>query len=218
MNRKSFMSRLIKLLVALLTAYPPVLRALAGVLLTILLLTPHPISAGDNQWSTQGPYGGPIRSVAIDPTNTDILYAGTTGGGAFKSTDAGANWTAIGPENWSRFSISVVIDPATPTTLHTGWSTSTDGGANWVNAASGASSPVVIDPTNTNILYGNGGGGIEKSIDGGANYVTVLARSEPGLALALDPTTPTTVYASLGWEPCHQGSTSFLFKTTNGGV
>jgi hypothetical protein len=34
-------------------------------------------------------------SVAVDPTNPDILYAGTVGYGAHRSTDGGQNWQAI---------------------------------------------------------------------------------------------------------------------------
>jgi hypothetical protein len=37
------------------------------------------------KWKSIGPEGGNVRSIAIDPSNSSILYAGTYGGGVFKS-------------------------------------------------------------------------------------------------------------------------------------
>lgn len=36
-----------------------------------------------------------IRALAMDPKNTQTLYAGTNGSGLYRSTDAGATWTAV---------------------------------------------------------------------------------------------------------------------------
>ena len=36
-----------------------------------------------------GPEGGNIKALAINPVNTNTLYAGTGGGGVFKSTNGG---------------------------------------------------------------------------------------------------------------------------------
>jgi hypothetical protein len=41
------------------------------------------------KWIGIGPYGGSISSLAIHPVNTRTIYAGTDGGGIFKSTDGG---------------------------------------------------------------------------------------------------------------------------------
>lgn len=50
--------------------------------------------AGVNVWTTNGPYGGRITSLAIDPQTPSTLYAGT--GGVFKSADGGTTWVNIG--------------------------------------------------------------------------------------------------------------------------
>jgi len=42
-----------------------------------------------------GLYGGDIYSFAFDPANTQIVYAGTWGGGVYKSIDGGINWAQI---------------------------------------------------------------------------------------------------------------------------
>jgi hypothetical protein len=40
-------------------------------------------------WASIGPEGGVILTLAIDPATPTTLYAGTNGGGAFKSTNRG---------------------------------------------------------------------------------------------------------------------------------
>ena len=47
------------------------------------------VFAGINVWTSNGPEGGRIRALAIDPVTPDTLYAGTEGGGLFKSTNGG---------------------------------------------------------------------------------------------------------------------------------
>src|SRR5437867_11422272 len=74
-----------------------------------------------------------ISALAIDPLTPTTLYAWTNGGGLFKSTDGGANWSATGLTNISGRALA--IDPITPTTLYAGADggvfKSTDGGARW---------------------------------------------------------------------------------------
>src|SRR5439155_27174535 len=52
-------------------------------------------TAGVNTWTTTGPAAGRAQSLAVDPVTTTIIYAGTDGGGIFRSTNGGASWTAI---------------------------------------------------------------------------------------------------------------------------
>jgi hypothetical protein len=53
----------------------------------------------------------------MDPTAPNTLYAGTSGGGVFKSTDGGANWSAAnsGLTNLSIYSLAI-----NPTMLYAG--------------------------------------------------------------------------------------------------
>src|SRR5262245_58128920 len=72
-------------------------------------------------WTSNGPVGGNGMAVAIDPTTPTTLYAGTNGGGFFKSTDGGTTWSAIneGVANVGAFNVQrIVVDPATPTRVH----------------------------------------------------------------------------------------------------
>src|SRR3989442_1489791 len=116
-----------------------------GVLLGASLVTSSMTAEGGiNSWtSTNGPNGGSIRALAVDPVTPATLYAGTGGGGVFKSTDGGGGWTAAntglcncGPDPDYSYVPALAIDPQTPTTLYAGTSgsgvfKSTDGGASW---------------------------------------------------------------------------------------
>lgn len=66
----------------------------AGALLATCFLFSAPATAA--QWSYLGPYGTSVRSLAADPTDSDILYAGTVSTGVFVSRDGGANWSPTG--------------------------------------------------------------------------------------------------------------------------
>ncbi len=54
-------------------------------------------SDGGRTWQAinQGLATVNIRALAMDPQNTQTLYAGTNGSGLYRSTDAGATWTAV---------------------------------------------------------------------------------------------------------------------------
>lgn len=75
-----------------------------------------------------------ILSLAIDPTNAQILYAG----GAtelFKSTDGAQQWRAIGQALAGQSVFALLVDPQTPQTIYAGATNglyqSTDGGNAW---------------------------------------------------------------------------------------
>ena len=58
--------------------------------IALILFIPITLSA---QWvQTSGPSGGNIRALAISDSN---LFAGTTGGGVYLSTNNGIDWNAV---------------------------------------------------------------------------------------------------------------------------
>ena len=76
--------------------------------------------AGAGVWTSGGPYGGTTVALAINPSNPTTLYAGTDGGGVFKSTDSGGNWAA---ENTGLTNLRVralAIDPGVLGTVYAG--------------------------------------------------------------------------------------------------
>ena len=99
-------------------------------------------SAGVNTWTTNGPEGGQIRALAIDPATPATLYAGTFGGGVFKSTNGGGSWTAINTGLTSNFANALAIAPSAPATLYAGTVgggvfKSTNGGGSWTAVNTG---------------------------------------------------------------------------------
>ena len=70
---------------------------LAGLILLAGIILPAASLAGTNTWTTNGPSGGEVLSLALSPNfaSDSTLFAGTWGGGVFKSTDRGSNWSAV---------------------------------------------------------------------------------------------------------------------------
>ena len=70
------------------------------VLLAIAVVVPSASQAA--QWSSLGPEGGDVRSLAYDPANPDHIILGTSTGVLFVSNDAGHSWTRfahLGPND-----------------------------------------------------------------------------------------------------------------------
>ncbi|MCP3960309.1 MAG: hypothetical protein GY719_20900 [bacterium] len=160
----------------------------------VLALSGGAADAGLDEWTAEGPMGGSISALAIDPQTPTTIYAGTgtgssgTGIGVFKSVDGGATWSAASGGLTDRTILNLVIDPQNPTTLYAGTALpdglfkSTDGGDTWSAASGGLFLPLLAGKTSP---------------------------PSPGVvALAIDPQTPTTLYA---------GADAGVYKTTDGG-
>ena len=61
-----------------------------------------------------------VYALAINPQTPDTLYAGTDGGGVFKSTNGGTNWTAMNTGLTNTNVHALAINPQTPETLYAG--------------------------------------------------------------------------------------------------
>lgn len=151
-------------------------------------------------WNSVGPrnIGGRVRSIAIDPTNHNVIYAGSVSGGIWKSTNAGASWAALTDFSPNLVIGCIAIDPSNSSIIYAGTGEgyfnvdalrgigilkSTDAGASWSVLTNfvNASAPyyyyfinkIVIRPDNPDILFAastGGGAGIWKSTDAGANW------------------------------------------------
>jgi photosystem II stability/assembly factor-like uncharacterized protein len=149
-----------------------------------------------------------VRSLLIDFTNPNILYAYTARAGGcspsdnllFKSTDGGATWSdGASPPMSGCFTVAETEGESGLLTVQT-------------------ASQMVMDPTDPNTLYLGaeyieGGLGLFKSTDGGANWNNPVFDCCD--ALVIDPSTPATVYGgSSGWWATPSG----VFKSTDGGA
>src|SRR5262249_9030948 len=148
--------------------------------------------------------GKTIYTLAIDPSNPAIIYAGTTSDGPYKSVDGGTSWT---PANQGLHSLinALVIDPSQPATLFaaalSGTYRTQDAGPHWsLVGPFGQTDGVVVDPTNSAIVYAasNSPNPLHKSLDGGATW----SEAEQGITdtyltdLAIDPSNPAVLYTT----------------------
>ena len=149
-----------------------------------------------------------IVSLAIAPTTpTATFYAGTYGGGVFKSINEGGTWNAVNSGLASTNVRALAIDPVTPTSLYAGTFggvfKSSNGGITWSKVNSGLTSTDILalaiaptTPTAT-VYAGTSGGGVFQSTDGGASWAAVGGLADAlktVFSLAIDPVTG-TVYA-----------------------
>jgi photosystem II stability/assembly factor-like uncharacterized protein len=64
--------------------------------------------------------GSNMTAIVIDPANSNILYAGTAGGGVFKSSDGGANWSGFN-DGLANLDVRVLaVAPGSRHTLYAG--------------------------------------------------------------------------------------------------
>lgn len=175
-----------------------------------------------------------VSAIAIDFTNTDILYIGTGDGdasdtysnGVLKSTDGGITWQATGL-SWSltqsRTISKLLIDPANHLVLYAatnnGIYKTTDGGATWNNVKAGGYKDMEFRPGNSQALY-ICGTAFYKTEDGGATWAQITTGLAPAanvnrLALAVTPADSNYVYVTAG----DAGSSGFfgMYRSTDRG-
>jgi len=186
-------------------------------LLGAVLALAAPRPAACDVWVGNGPDGGVIRALVLDPTDPDVVYAGTASGGVFKSTDAGATWGAHRTGLTNRSITALAVDPTTPSTVYAGTDgggvfKSTDAGSTWSAANTGLRvsfvTALVHDPVTAGTVYAGTQVGLFKSTDGGGRW-RATALDTWARALAIDPASPSTVYAGMDGGG--------VFKSTDGG-
>lgn len=158
-------------------------------------------------WSSNGPSGGLIQALAVDPTDPAKLYAGTSSGGFFRSVNAGFSWSAIntGIASPSSFVMTgVAVNPLNPARVYGTRQSgaqgfvfrSTDGGATWNQIQFDAAANDVAtgrDPFRPDTVY-YAGQALYRSINGGDNWF-VVSTTGPYYCVVVDPILPTTLYA-----------------------
>jgi uncharacterized repeat protein (TIGR01451 family) len=182
-------------------------------------------------WQLVGPsnIGGRVVDLVVDSSHADTIYIAASGGGIWKSTDAGATytpaWPAANVQNMgalARASDGTLwagtgeANPSGGGITYTGDGVykSTDGGQTWQNmglTGSAAIGRIVVNPQNANevwvaaagwISYSAAQRGIYHTLDGGRNWTLALAppnATTGGIDIALAPGNPNRIYAAL-WD------------------
>lgn len=150
----------------------------SGIGIFICALTVVAVSVTRELFAGKGPFEGQVESLAIDPNNPQTIYAGTYGGGVFKTIDGGASWLQTSLTN--RRVRVVAMDPNNSNVLYAGTRfggifKSLDAGGSWSQMNEGLTNLDVrgigVDPNNSNTVYaGTDAGGVFKSTTGGANW------------------------------------------------
>ncbi len=160
------------------------------------------------QWTNLGPgnVGGRTRALVVNPSNPNVMYAGGVAGGVWKTTTAGASWTAMADLLPNIAVNSLAIDPSNPNVIYAGTGEgyfnddsvrgagifkSTDEGANWSYLTSTNTSDfhyvndIVVSPTNNQRIYAGTGTGVWRSTNGGTTWTRVLNPGVTGGCLDL---------------------------------
>jgi photosystem II stability/assembly factor-like uncharacterized protein len=183
---------------------------------------------GAQTWTPiyQPPAG--FSALVVDPLIPGVIF-GAGSSGIIRSTDGGSNWILLMSGLHAIQILSIAIDPQHSGTLYAGnyaatgnsevYKTSNSGGT-WDHAAGLASyltSALIVDSSDSNIVYAGTDVGIFKSVDGGNNWTAMnVGLAPPGQItdvnlLVTDPQHPNTIYAA---TPDRRG----LFKSTDGAV
>jgi photosystem II stability/assembly factor-like uncharacterized protein len=194
-----------------------------------------------NTWSSLGPQNlaGRMKTIAFDPTNPEIVYAGAASGGVFKSVDGGKNWVAVMDQAPSIPVGSIAIDHnntsivfagtgepvmeisrvrSAPSYYGVGVMKSTDAGASWSSLAWPTKSSAIfrlqLHPASSDTLLAATRTNLLKSTNGGKNWNSnVLSGVVTDVCYKVG--NPSVVFAAIGNDD--GGSSNGVYRSNAGG-
>ncbi|HPG05652.1 MAG TPA: glycosyl hydrolase [Saprospiraceae bacterium] len=163
---------------------------------------PAPITQYDQklfdaiQWREVGPFrGGRSATVTGVPGKPDLYYFGATGGGVWRTTDAGETWDNISDGFFGGSIGSVSVSESDPNVIYVG------GGENTVRG---------------NVSYGYGAW---KSVDAGKTWTHIgLDNSRHISRIRIHPTDPNIAWAAVMGDLYKSNDDRGVYKTTDGGM
>lgn len=173
-------------------------------------------------WTPRGPVnvGGRTRSILIDPDDPthSTWYAGTAGGGIWKTEDAGQSWIDLTPELPNLSTVALSMAESNHDVIFAGTGEgfggvgmitgdgifkSEDRGASWNRIESTKHedfyyiNDILVDPADENELLVATNRGIYHTTDGGASWDTVYKKGYRVQDLVRNPKRPSTIYAAV---------------------
>jgi photosystem II stability/assembly factor-like uncharacterized protein len=178
-----------------------------------------------NDWRANGPPGGDVRSLVVDPSNPDRFYLGTLDAQIYTSADAGKSWELLYNFNKPKLFVDhIIVDPRDSKTLYVaahrhkeagGFFKSVDGGRKWRESPelkNEALHSLTQSDSNPNVMITGTFNGVFRSDNSGDSWTQLPTYNTPGLvhveSLAIDPRTANTIYAGTWYLP---------YKSTDGG-
>ncbi len=198
------------------------------------------------QWEFIGPVnvGGRVVDLEFNPLDPNIIYAGFSTGGVFKSTDMGGSWFPVFDDQAVLTVGDITIDPLNPDIIYVGTGEangghnnfpgggvykSTDAGSSWnyIGLYETVSiGRILVHPVNTDIVYlaavgsyfsPNPERGLYKSTDGGAtwNQSLFVSDSTGAIDIIMDPSNPDNMMVGM-WERVRRPTSSHLYGPSSG--
>lgn len=173
-----------------------------------------------------------VSGIAIDPTNSDVIYIATGDDdagdsysvGVMKSTDGGLTWntTGLNEGNSPGAMNEIFIDPTDNETL---WVATTsgifktiNGGDTWVNKRTGNFDDLELKPEDSSVLYAATGNVVYKSTNGGENWSSITSGMLSGsarLEIDVTPANPEVLYI---FTTDFTYTTGKIYKSSNAGA
>lgn len=181
---------------------------------------------GSMSYRLIGPFrGGRSCTVTGIKGNSNVYYMGSTGGGVWKTTNAGNTWKNISDGFFGGSIGAVAVSESDPNVIYVGGGEETvrgntsfgygvwkseDAGTSWKSIGldkTRFTGRIRIHPTNPDVVYVASMGnifaphpdrGVFKSVDGGKNWKKVLFVNDTvgAVDLCLDPNNPRIIYAT----------------------
>lgn len=192
-----------------------------------------------SDWQPLGPFShknkgswssgqGRVNITVVDPSNPNTIFIGSPNGGLWKSTDHGSSWINL-TDTLPTIGISgIAVDYANSNIVYistgdedgsdsytSGIYKSLDGGFSWTKLSYpyspfSLSGEILINPTDSKMLWVVGNNGLYKTIDGGATWTRKLTSTCK--EIRLNPKNPNTVFVLE-----RVGTKSSILKSTNAG-
>ena len=179
------------------------------------------------EWTVQGPgnIGARINTIAVHPTNANVIYVGFARGGVWKTTDGGENWEPIFDDQLFLAIGDIEIDPNDPEIIYVGTGDpnisgypfvgngvykSTDAGTTWTHLGltdTRITSRILVSPDDPERLYVGTMGipfeptderGLYRSLDGGVTWEQSLFVTDTAgvIDIVMHPENPDILYAA----------------------
>ena len=188
-----------------------------------------------DDWRSNGPPGGDVRSLVVDPSNADRFYFGTLDGQMYTSGDAGRTWQFLYNFNRPRLFVDhILVDPRDSRVLFVaahrhkeagGFFKSIDGGHHWRESPelrNEALHSLTQAEANPDVLIAGTFNGIFRSDNAGDTWTQLPTTTTAGLvhveSLAIDPRTTNTIYAGTWYLPYKSTDGGKTWKTIKNGI